>query len=75
MSGQGRHFGLGYTIVCNRSQSNLGAELAERNAMEVSFFSEIPWSTIPNNRRGIMALKRRLDGLRLSSQEIPGGGL
>ena len=50
-------------MVCNRSQSNLGAQLAERNTMEDSFFSEKPWSAITSDRRGIIALKRRLDGL------------
>lgn len=30
--------------------------------MEVSFFSECLWSDIPYERRGIGALKRRLDG-------------
>ena len=63
MSGQARHFGLGYTIVCNRSQSNLGATLTERNAIEAKYFSEHPWSAIPSDRRGTVALKRRLDGL------------
>ena len=61
MFGQGHHFGLGYTIVCSRSQSNVGAKLAERNAIKTSFFPERPWSAIPSDRRSIVALKRRWD--------------
>ena len=55
--------GLGYTLVCNRSQSNLGASTAERNKIENAFFNAGLWSTLPKNRVGIAALKQRLNGL------------
>ncbi|KAI0126991.1 vacuolar sorting protein VPS1, dynamin [Xylariales sp. AK1849] len=60
--GKGR-FELGYTIVCNRSQSDLNITFDERNAKEVAFFNLNPWSSIPKQRAGIKALKHRLDNL------------
>ncbi|OAL27214.1 hypothetical protein AYO20_09812 [Fonsecaea nubica] len=55
--------GLGYTLVCNRSQSNLGVSTAERNKNENDFFNEGVWSTLPKDRVGVAALKRRLNAL------------
>jgi hypothetical protein len=60
--GKGR-FELGYTIVCNRSQSDLSITFDERNAKEVAFFTQDPWSSIPKERAGIKALKLRLNNL------------
>jgi hypothetical protein len=60
--GKGR-FELGYTIVCNRSQSDLSITFDERNAKEVAFFTLPPWSCIPKERAGIAALKHRLNNL------------
>lgn len=57
------HFNLGYTIVCNRSQSDLGITNTERNAREAAFFKSEPWSAIPEKRAGVNALKGRLDKL------------
>ncbi|KAL5325396.1 hypothetical protein ACEPPN_006521 [Leptodophora sp. 'Broadleaf-Isolate-01'] len=57
------HFDLGYTIVCNRSQSDLSISNQERNARETAFFNSQPWSAIPKERAGIKALKHRLDKL------------
>ena len=60
--GKGR-FELGYTIVCNRSQSDLDITFHERNTKEVAFFNLSPWSSIPKERAGIAALKHRLNNL------------
>ena len=60
--GKGR-FELGYTIVCNRSQSDLNITFDERNTKEVTFFHLDPWSSIPKERAGIKALKHRLNNL------------
>jgi hypothetical protein len=60
--GKGR-FELGYTIVCNRSQSDLSITFDERNTKEVAFFTQNPWSSIPKERAGIKALKHRLNNL------------
>jgi hypothetical protein len=60
--GKGR-FELGYTIVCNRSQSDLSITFDERNTKEVAFFTLAPWSFIPKERAGIAALKHRLNNL------------
>ncbi|KAI9803497.1 MAG: hypothetical protein M1825_001840 [Sarcosagium campestre] len=60
--GKGR-FELGYTIVCNRSQSDLSITFDERNTKEVAFFTRDPWSSIPKERAGIKALKYRLNNL------------
>ncbi|KAL9601258.1 MAG: hypothetical protein Q9219_002663 [cf. Caloplaca sp. 3 TL-2023] len=61
--GLGGHFGLGYTIVCNRSQSKLEISLPERNKMESTFFQSDPWTRVPKDRAGIQALKSRLNKL------------
>ncbi|KIW34052.1 uncharacterized protein PV07_00854 [Cladophialophora immunda] len=55
--------GLGYTLVCNRSQSNLGASTTERDQNEIDFFNAGLWSTLPKDRVGIAALKQRLNAL------------
>ncbi|MCJ1478749.1 hypothetical protein MMC13_007433 [Lambiella insularis] len=55
--------GLGYTLVCNRSQSHLGAFTVERNLNETGFFNAGLWSTFPRNRVGINAFKKRLNDL------------
>jgi len=56
-------FDLGYTIACNRSQSDLGITNAERNVREDSFFKTTPWNAIPEERTGVKALKDRLNKL------------
>ncbi|CZS92479.1 related to vacuolar sorting protein VPS1, dynamin, and related proteins [Rhynchosporium agropyri] len=56
-------FELGYTIVCNRSQSDLGITNDERNAREAIFFKREPWSAIPEERAGVKSLKDRLNNL------------
>ncbi len=62
ISGKGR-FELGYTIVCNRSQSDLSIPFDERSIKEVAFFTLDPWNSIPKERAGIKALKHRLNNL------------
>ncbi|KAI9739944.1 MAG: hypothetical protein M1818_005000 [Claussenomyces sp. TS43310] len=62
IGGKGR-FELGYTVVCNRSQSELDITFDERNDKEVAFFAQDPWSWLPKERAGIGALKHRLDNL------------
>jgi Dynamin central region len=62
INGKGR-FELGYTIVCNRSQSDLSITFDERNVKEVAFFTLDPWSSLPKERAGIKALKHRLNNL------------
>ncbi|KAH8588522.1 interferon-induced GTP-binding protein Mx1 [Bisporella sp. PMI_857] len=59
----GGRFELGYTIVCNRSQSELGMTHNERNLREAAFFKTQPWSAVPEKRAGIKALKARLNKL------------
>ncbi|TVY45716.1 Interferon-induced GTP-binding protein [Lachnellula subtilissima] len=61
-TGRGR-LELGYTIVCNRSQSELGATHDERNVREAEFFKSGPWNAVPEKRAGVKALKARLDKL------------
>ncbi|KAF7918397.1 uncharacterized protein EAE97_011852 [Botrytis byssoidea] len=56
-------FELGYTIVCNRSQSDLGITNDERNAREAMFFKREPWDVIPEERAGVKSLKNRLNNL------------
>jgi hypothetical protein len=56
-------FELGYTLVCNRSQSDLGITNDERNAREAIFFKREPWSAIPEERAGAKSLKGRLNNL------------
>jgi hypothetical protein len=55
--------GLGYTVVCNRSQSVLNIPTGERHAKEKSFFESAPWNEIPRERAGIGALKLGLNEL------------
>ncbi|KAH6698489.1 hypothetical protein BKA61DRAFT_707217 [Leptodontidium sp. MPI-SDFR-AT-0119] len=57
------HFDLGYTIVCNRSQGDLGISNQGRNAREAMFFDSKPWSAISKECAGVKALKDRLDKL------------
>lgn len=54
---------LGYTIVCNRNQSNLDLPLDARNAHEIAFFELEPWNSIRKEKAGVRALKKRLDKL------------
>ncbi|TAQ84807.1 hypothetical protein B7494_g6867 [Chlorociboria aeruginascens] len=61
-TGRGR-FQLGYTIVRNRSQSELGITHEERNLREAEFFKSQPWNAVPKQRAGVKALKARLDKL------------
>ncbi|KAL8883554.1 MAG: hypothetical protein Q9205_002223 [Flavoplaca limonia] len=61
--GSGGRFGLGYTMICNRSQSNFNVCLAERNKLEKSLFQTEPWTVVPHDRAGIDALKNRLNKL------------
>jgi hypothetical protein len=59
-------FELGYTIVCNRRQSDLGITHDERNAREAAFFRTSPWSATPKQRTGVTALKGRLNNLAVT---------
>ncbi|KAI9830639.1 MAG: hypothetical protein M1819_005449 [Sarea resinae] len=61
-TGSGR-YELGYTVVCNRSQSELAMTHHERNLREAEFFKTQPWNAVPDKRAGIKALKARLDKL------------
>jgi hypothetical protein len=44
---------LGYTTVCNKSQSTLSITFDERNAKDVVFFTLSPWNCISHERAGI----------------------
>ena len=55
--------GLGYIIVCNRSQSELTATMEERNTREESLFNSAPWNKVPKERAGVGSLKKRLNEL------------
>ncbi|TVY17611.1 Interferon-induced GTP-binding protein Mx2 [Lachnellula arida] len=57
-TGRGR-FQLGYTIICNRSQSELGLTHHERNLREARFFETQPWSVVPKKRAGAVAVDVR----------------
>ncbi|KAF2141514.1 uncharacterized protein K452DRAFT_228544 [Aplosporella prunicola CBS 121167] len=54
---------LGYTVVCNRSQSRQKSSLEDRNTEERAFFESSPWCSAPKDRTGISALQKRLDKL------------
>lgn len=55
--------GLGYTIVCNRSQNDLGISIHARHAREAAFLESPPWNEAPKRRTGINALRSRLNDL------------
>ncbi|OBT73998.1 hypothetical protein VF21_06003 [Pseudogymnoascus sp. 05NY08] len=54
---------LGYCIVRNRSQKELDTDSDTRTRKERSFFGTDPWSSLPKDRVGVDALKRRLQDL------------
>jgi hypothetical protein len=64
-TGSGR-FQLGYIIVCNRCQSELGTTHEERNLRAAEFFKTQPWNAVPEQRAGVKALKVRLDKLLIN---------
>ncbi|KFY39004.1 hypothetical protein V494_04137 [Pseudogymnoascus sp. VKM F-4513 (FW-928)] len=64
---------LGYCIVRNRSQKELDTDSNSRTHKERSFFSTEPWSSLPKDRVGVDALKRRLQDLlsEIVKREFP----
>jgi hypothetical protein len=54
---------LGYCIVRNRAQNELNTDSDSRARQEINFFNTAPWSSLPKNRVGVDALKRRLQDL------------
>ena len=63
VNGSENETGLGYTVVCNRSQSDLETSVQERHLRETSFLDSTPWNEVPRERAGIEALKLRLNEL------------
>lgn len=59
--------GLGYILVCNRSQRHLSISLSERHENERAFLSQAPWNAISEERAGIASLKRRLNSLAVNA--------
>lgn len=59
--------GLGYVIVCNRSQRHLDISLSERHENERVFLSQAPWNMISKERAGVASLKRRLNNLAIEA--------
>lgn len=56
--------GLGYVVLCNRSQKDINTPLAVRNSRETDYFqSTPPWKALPKDRVGIKSLKLRLNAL------------
>src|SRR5450432_1724189 len=54
---------LGYCIVRNRGQSELGIDSVERYKTEKNFFSTEPWAKLDRDRVGTKALQGRLQDL------------
>jgi hypothetical protein len=63
--GNRRDLKLGYCIVRNRGadDQSLTLDMDARNAQEREFFSRYPWSELDPTRRGIPALRQRLQTL------------
>lgn len=59
--------GLGYVVVCNRSQRDLHIPLADRHRNERRFFACAPWSAISSDRAGVSSLKIRLSTLTVDA--------
>jgi len=51
---------LGWHIVRNPGQSEIGLDSATRNANESSFFKSHPWSSIDSDKTGVTSLRTRL---------------
>ncbi len=64
---------LGYCIVRNRGQSELGLDSAERCKKERNFFSTEPWAKLDRDRVGTAALQSRLQDLLIdiTRREFP----
>jgi Dynamin central region/Dynamin family len=64
---------LGYCIVRNRGQSELGVDSAERYKKERNFFSTEPWAKLDRDRVGTAALQGRLHDLLIdiTRREFP----
>jgi hypothetical protein len=64
---------LGYCIVRNRGQSELGVDSAERHKKEKIFFSTEPWAKLDRDRVGTTALQSRLQDLLIdiTRREFP----
>ena len=64
---------LGYCIVRNRGQIELGIDSAERNKKEKNFFSTEPWAKLDRDRVGTPALQGRLQDLLvdITRREFP----
>lgn len=57
------HVGLGYAIVCNRSQRETDISSTCRDTQELAFFQRTPWNSIDKSKVGVDGLKTRLDAL------------
>jgi hypothetical protein len=64
---------LGYCIVRNRGQIELGIDSTERNKKEKNFFSTEPWAKLDRDRVGTPALQGRLQDLLIdiTRREFP----
>jgi Dynamin central region/Dynamin family len=64
---------LGYCIVRNRGQSELGIDSVERYKTEKNFFSTEPWAKLDRDRVGTKALQGRLQDLLIdiTRREFP----
>jgi hypothetical protein len=64
---------LGYCIVRNRGQIELGIDSAERNRKEKNFFCTEPWAKLDRDRVGTPALQGRLQDLLvdITRREFP----
>ncbi|KAI9736866.1 MAG: hypothetical protein M1818_005917 [Claussenomyces sp. TS43310] len=64
---------LGYCMVRNRGQSELGVDSAERDRTEKNFFDTEPWSRLDKDRVGTSALQNRLQDILvdITRREFP----
>jgi len=60
LEGRRQALTLGWHIVRNPGQSELGLDSATRNANESSFFKSHPWSSIDSDKTGVDSLRNRL---------------
>ncbi|KAF2834154.1 dynamin GTPase [Patellaria atrata CBS 101060] len=62
IEGKGPDSQLEWSIVRNPGQQELNSSTMDRGALEESFFRrKAPWNTLPRERRGVNALRKRLE--------------
>ncbi|OQE03259.1 hypothetical protein PENSOL_c001G05377 [Penicillium solitum] len=65
IEGKTHSLALGWTVVRNAGQQQLLDQSSDRDLVEVKFFRENhPWSNLPTDKVGIIALKIRLQDMR-----------